>query len=309
MSNTIRGVALSLFAMTLFAAGAARAQPAAGAPAEPGAPAPPPPPFEVPPVAEPELPREPVRYEPVHGNVEDPVEPGDAVEHAEAPHAQIEGEHGGAHHEDPSKYFNFFDGIWPNPVAWKQQDATGGPLGDGKMGDQPAEREIPRPAPYALLVFNFLIVIWILLKYGSPAARKMAETRSDQIRDALEEAARLRDKAKAKLEEYNTKLKAAENEITQMVDGMRKDAETDRQRIIAAAEAQAKALQRDADQRIAAEIERARAALTREVAIVAAEAAATLLRERTTAADHAKLIDGFIQDVGAAPAPGASKEV
>jgi len=277
--------AASLFAAVLLAAGPARAQPEAPAPGAPAS-------------------HDPVRYEPVHGgDLADPnLPPGEAP-------GDEHGEHGAPHHGDPTKYFNFFDGIGPNPVdmPWKHQDALGGPLGDGQMGDQP--HELPRPAPFALLVFNFLIVVWILWKYGSPAARKMAETRSDQIRDALEEAGRLRDQAKAKLDEYNAKLKAAEDEITQMVDGMRKDAEAERARIVAAAEAQAQALQRDADARIAAEIERARAALTREVAVAAAQAAAELLRERTGASDHATLVDGFIQDVAAARAAGASKGV
>jgi len=225
-----------------------------------------------------------------------------AAEDAHGEHGAAEG-HG--HHEDPTRSYNFFD------FTWWQHDAAGGPLGDGKIGDEPlpaGEKEPTRGPPFALLVFNFAIVLWILWKWGAPAARKMAESRSDLIKDALDEAARLRQQAKAKLEEYNVLLKAAETEISQMVDGMRRDAEAEKQRIIAAAETQAAALKRDAEQRIAAEIDRARTALQREVAAVSAEVAEKLLREKATPADQAKMVDAFIQDV-AQPRAGVDREV
>jgi F-type H+-transporting ATPase subunit b len=244
--------------------------------------------------------------QPEHGDVQEAAEGAPA-------HAEADGHHGGHHgHHDPSKDFNFVDGIVPNPITtWKKQDSAGGPLGDGKQGDRElaaGEAETPRNAPFTLLVFNFAILLLILWKWGAPAARNAAETRSDQIKTALDEAARLRDQAKAKLEEYNAKLKAAQAEIDALVTGMRKDAEADKQRILANADAQAKALQRDADERIAAEIVRARAELQREVTAAAIAVAEKLLRERATPADQAKLVDSFIHDISAAAARGGRKE-
>ena len=86
-----------------------------------------------------------------------------------------------------------------------------------------------------------------------------------------------------------------------MVEGMRADALADKERIIAAAEAQAVALKKDADERIAAEIQRARIALTREVAAASTRAAETIIREKATAADQGRLVDLFITDIGKAP--------
>jgi F-type H+-transporting ATPase subunit b len=250
-----------------------------------------------------------------HGDVQEAAQ--GAPGHAEADGAHGHDAHGGGHghHEDPSKYFNWFGGIGPNIISmpFKHQDVKGGPLGDGKNGDEPlaaGEAEKPMNAPFGLLVLNFGILLLILFKFGLPVARSTAETRSDQIKTALDEAARLREQAKAKLDEYSSKLKAAEDEITALVTAMRKDAESEKQRVIANAEIQAKALERDAQERIAAEIARARLALQREVANAATVVAEQLLRERATAADQGALVDRFIAEIGTSTAaPSAGRRV
>lgn len=211
-----------------------------------------------------------------HGEAHPPGEKADAAH--------------GAHHHDPSKTFNWFD------VGYKKKDAAGGKLGDREQAGR-AEGEEPMSAPFALMLLNFGILLVILAKLGGPAARKMAETRSDQIKGALDEAAKLRQAAAAKLDEYSGKLTAAEAEMKTMLEGMRADAEAERARIMAAAETQAAAVKRDAELRIAAEILRARHELAREVAIAATAAAEKLLREKATPADHTKLIDTFVKDV------------
>ncbi|HVV83251.1 MAG TPA: hypothetical protein VHE35_09230 [Kofleriaceae bacterium] len=193
---------------------------------------------------------------------------------------------------DPTRTYNFFHMHYG-------KDQYGGKFGDGVQGPH-NEPEEPMSAPFAFALINFGILLVLLGKYGGPAARKMAETRSDEIKSALDEAAKLRQAAAAKLDEYSTKLKAAEAEMTSMLTNMRADAEVEKQRILAAAEAQAAAVQRDADLRIAAEIDRARTELAREVAVAAAAAAEKLLRERTTPADQVAMVDTFIKDVESA---------
>lgn len=195
---------------------------------------------------------------------------------------------------DHSRDFNFTN------LDYKGKDAEGGPLGDGKLGERPlraGEEEEPMPAPFLYLVGNFLLLLVILAWKAAPAARKTAEGRHDEIQKALEEAARLRSQAKAKLDEYESKLAAAEQEISSMVEGMRADAEADKKRIIAAAEAQAVALKKDAEERINAEILRARTLLSREVATAATAAAESLIRDKSTAQDQARLVDTFIGEI------------
>jgi F-type H+-transporting ATPase subunit b len=229
---------------------------------------------------------------------------------ASAQPAEMEGghapEHGAEHeagHHDPSQEFNWVSHPMPfGSDSYKKFDAKGGPLGDGAMGIEkrplaPGEEEEPMSVPFIFVLINFGLVLILLGKKAGPIATSMASTRSDEIKTALDEAARLRNAAKDKLDEYSTKLKTAESEIDQMITTMRETAESDRQRIIAAAEAQAALLQKDAAERIAAEIERARVVLRREVVMAASGVAEKLLREKTTATDQSNLVDAFLKDV------------
>jgi F-type H+-transporting ATPase subunit b len=231
-------------------------------------------------------------------------------------------EHGEAAGEeeaiDPSKHFNYL-GIEPGHVLdYRGKDELGGPLGDGKMTDpatgQVVPEEEPASPPFVFVLINFAILLGILAKWGAPLARKTARERHDLIKTALDEAARLRKQAADKLAEYEARLKAADTEIKQLVEGMRADARKEADRIRAAAEAQAAQMARDAEQRIAAEIELARAQLTREVTAAAAAATEKLLRDKLTAGDQQKLVAGFITDIrdaqGAGPgAPRGRGEV
>ena len=187
---------------------------------------------------------------------------------------------------DPTRGFNFTDLHY-----------TGSPLGGPPAVKNAEGEEEGIPAPFLYLVGNFLLLLAILAWKGAPMARQSAEKRHTEIKKALDEAASLRAQAKQKLDEYDAKLSAAEKEITAMVEGMRADAEADKKRIIAAAEAQAAALKKDADERINAEILRARTLLTREVANAAAAAAETMIRDKASAGDQSKLVDTFIADV------------
>jgi F-type H+-transporting ATPase subunit b len=228
-----------------------------------------------------------------------------AAQHAEAPHptAEVPEQHGegggegheaadhGAHHEDPSKYFNWFGHIAPfGSSSYKSLDKQGGTLEPG---------ETHMSVPFVLVLVNFGIVLFIIGWKVGPMATQMAAKRSDEIKGALDEAARLRNQAKEKLAEYDSKLRAAESEMAKLIEDMRKDAESEKARIIAAAEAQAAALKKDAEERIAAEIDRARVSLQREVTAAAGLVAEQVLREKTTAADQAALVDTFLRDVNA----------
>ena len=234
------------------------------------------------------------------------VDPHTGANAAHDPHGKPAGGHG-----DPSLHFNFFD------FGWRKKDLYGGAMGDGQMVDphtgqvvvdshtgQPAKEE-PMSAPFIFMVLNFLLLFAILAWKGAPIARKAAEDRHDQIKNALEEAAKLRAQAEGKLAELEGKLKSADAEIKAMVDGIRKDAESDKARILDNAEKLAAQMKPDAESRIAAEIEAARAALTREVTDAASAATEKILRDKLMPGDQSKLVSSFISDLGAATKGGS----
>jgi F0F1-type ATP synthase membrane subunit b/b' len=203
---------------------------------------------------------------------------------------------------DPSRHFNFF-GFRPGHLFdYIGKDEYGGPKGDGVMKDPETgavvHEEEPASPPFIFMLLNFAVLLGLVAWKGWPIARKTAEERHDLIKNALEEAASLRAQAADKLAEYESRLKRADAEIAKLVEGMRSDAENERKRILEAAAMQAALMKRDAELRIAAEIETARAQLTREVTAAAAAATEKLLREKMTPGDQQRLVASFITGAG-----------
>lgn len=185
---------------------------------------------------------------------------------------------------DPTKYYNWTD------LDYSDKNIIGEPLKEGEPAMSP---------PMILMLMNFAIVLFIIGWKVKPPVLGYVKQRHQSIKDALEEASRLRKEAQAKLDEYNDKLAAAEKEVEQIISDIRASAKAEKERIMKDAEFQAEAMKKDAETRIAAEIARAREELEREVIAVAIAAAEKLLRERTTQKDHTSLIESFIHDVRA----------
>jgi F-type H+-transporting ATPase subunit b len=192
----------------------------------------------------------------------------------------------------------------PDPVnVWQLhcgKDVYGEPM-------TPGAHPMPPPLMFALL--NFGIFVALVAWKGGPAIRRYVRQRHVDIKDSLAEAARLRDDARAVLDDHKQRLDRADAEIESLVAEIRAEAEAEKQRILEQAEAQSAGMKRDAEARIEAELARARAALEIEVVAAAVARAEEILQARTTPADHAGLVDGFIRDIApgkAPPPPGAA---
>ena len=215
--------------------------------------------------------------------------------HADGHGRRAEAEPGDRHDspdEDPARYFNYDKHFFTSGGYDVEGHAKGEP-------DYNANE--PMSPPFVLALVNFAIFLFLLAKFGSPVARKAAEERHDQIKNALDEAKRLRDEAADKVADYDKRIGNLDGEIAKLVAGLRADAEADKARILAAAEAQAVQLKRDAELRIAAEFEYARAGLLRDLTAAATKATAQLLAQKLQPADQEKLVATFIADVHAAP--------
>jgi F-type H+-transporting ATPase subunit b len=151
--------------------------------------------------------------------------------------------------------------------------------------------------PLAMALLNFAVLTGLLTVLFGPKLRKFLLTRHDTIKRDLEEGRRLRDEAMRKLREYETKLAGVDAEVAKLIGEIRRQAEDDRARIIADAEAHAAKVKRDAEDRIAAELDRARRLLEREVVDAAIAAAAKILQTSATPADQTQMVDDFIGDV------------
>ena len=214
--------------------------------------------------------------------------------HAEAGGPTEEhGEHGaqhGAHHAAEP----------PPPINWYQwhpgKDILGGELQAG---------EEPMPPGLLFGLLNFFVFIGLLVKFAGPKMATYLRTRHDTIKSQLEEAARLRQEARDKLEEYNQRIAGVDAEVNKLIGEIRAEADAEKQAILEQARAQAAAMKLDAERRIESEIARARTQLEREVVTAAIAAAEKILSERTTAEDQRRMFDGFLGTL-AGGAPGGS---
>src|SRR3954454_16650125 len=81
--------------------------------------------------------------------------------------------------------------------------------------------------PFIFMLLNFAILLGLIACKGLPVSRQIAAERHDLIKTALDEAAKLRKQAADKLAEYEGKLKDADQQIKDLVNNMRADAEAD----------------------------------------------------------------------------------
>jgi F-type H+-transporting ATPase subunit b len=210
---------------------------------------------------------------------------------------------------DPTEHFNWFGFNGGHLFDYIGKDEYGGKFGDDQMIDKNGnlvknekgekEEEEPASPPFVFMLLNFGIFLLILYKTLLPAGQKMSAERHDQIKTALDEAAKLREQAQKKLSEYEARIKDVDAEVKKIVDDIRAGAEEDKKRILENAERQAKQMKHDAELRIAAEIEMARHTLAKEVAAAAATATEKLLKDKTTPDDQKKLVGDFISGMGA----------
>ena len=194
---------------------------------------------------------------------------------------------------DPSQHFNFWN------FHYRGKDEYGGPYGDGyeitKQGQKVQEE--PMSPPFILLIVNFVVVLLILYKYLWPVASRVARERHDQIEAMLAESAAIRDRAAARLAASDEKLARLDAEVRALIEDILAVAAEDRSRILARAEASAAQIRRDAERRIAAELERARRALMDEIARAAIAATERLLRAAVTDSDEEHLVASFVEGI------------
>jgi F-type H+-transporting ATPase subunit b len=151
--------------------------------------------------------------------------------------------------------------------------------------------------PLGMAILNFAVLVGLLTMLFGPKLRKFLVTRHDTIKRDLEEGRRLREEALRKLKEYETKLAGVDAEVAKLIAEIRRSAEDEKARIIADAEAHAAKVKRDAEDRIAAELDRARRLLEREVVDAAIAAAAKIIKDSATPDDQKRMVDDFIGDV------------
>lgn len=143
-------------------------------------------------------------------------------------------------------------------------------------------------------LFNFLLLIAILVYGGTKALPGFLGNRKKEIEDGLREAALMKEAAEAKFEEYSSRLEKLDDELDQIRKDMAKAGAKERDRIVAEAETKAARLRKDAEFVISQQLKTLRDELTHVAVTAAIESAREVLSKQTSAADQQRLATSYI---------------
>jgi F-type H+-transporting ATPase subunit b len=146
--------------------------------------------------------------------------------------------------------------------------------------------------------FNFALMVGLLAYFVTKPIRKGLRDRRTEIEKTLADAQAAREAAEAKYREYSDKLAKATEEIAGITEAIRREGELERDKILTAASELAVKIDREADNKAAGMVTKARAELRAEAARLAVELAEELLKKQVSADDQKRLVDEYMQKVG-----------
>lgn len=154
---------------------------------------------------------------------------------------------------------------------------------------------------------NVLIIMLLLYKFLWQPLQSVMNKREQFVEDQLEHAKTSRAEAERLLEEYQTRMRQAQQEAEAVIKAATEKAEEAAQRIRREAEEEAERTLERARTEIARERERALAAIRDEVTGLVVLAAGRLIGKTLSEEDHKQLVQQFVDQVAAAEAdrPGA----
>jgi F-type H+-transporting ATPase subunit b len=181
-------------------------------------------------------------------------------------------------------------------VAWGAPELLAAAATEGAAEHKPGIINIDKTL--LLQLVNFLILMAILYKFlFKPLTGFMAQ-RAEGIKRSLSEAEEARRAAARTMEEYSAKLVAAQKESEAVRARMEQEVAAERQRLLKESREEAARLLGAARVEIGQEVKKAKAALREEAVALSLAAAEKLLGRALTEADHRRLVEQAIRDVG-----------
>lgn len=154
----------------------------------------------------------------------------------------------------------------------------------------------PWTALFALA--NFLFLFFMLRKFLFNPVMKMIDDRQKEIDDLYKDAEDAKKDAQAMQQEYDRKLSAAQQTSEQLVREAVARGQSREEEILRQANAQASAMMDKAADDIAREKKKAVNDAKDEISVIALSIAGKVVGRELNDADHARLVDGFIEELG-----------
>lgn len=166
------------------------------------------------------------------------------------------------------------------------------------------------PPPFLAAILNIGVLGFILYRFGKKPIGDALVKRKQSIMSEIDNAARLKNEAQKRLDEYEGKFEQMAETLTALKSEYAAQAELEKKHIIAEAEERRARMRRDAEFRIDQELRTARIDLMREAVQGATTAAEEIIRSRTAQADLDRMSEDYLTSVREAlassgPAGGA----
>jgi len=191
----------------------------------------------------------------------------------------------------------------PTPDVAAEHGAVHG-AGHAEHGEGAAHEHEPQidGKKLGLQIFNFAVLVGILVFFGGKAVNKALRGRHEQLKADLASAAEARAAAEAKLAKQEARLSSLETEIAELRRNLKAEAEAEKARLIEAAEERATRIKAETTFLIDQQVREADQRLRRESADAALKIAEDILRRSIGPADQQRLLETFVGNVADAPA-------
>lgn len=157
---------------------------------------------------------------------------------------------------------------------------------------------LPQMNEFIPMLVAFLLLWFILAKFGWPLFERMLKRRENTIKDSLEKSEAARAESERVLAEYKAELADAKKEAAQIVADAKKAAEGVKADIEANAQKQADEMVAKARAAIDNERKQAVAELQSSVANLSVQVASRLVGEDLSDAEHRKMIERYVEEAG-----------
>ena len=145
---------------------------------------------------------------------------------------------------------------------------------------------------------NLLIIFLILKKFLWKPVKKVMDQRQAMVDKQYADAQEAQDKANADKAHYEAKLATADEEAAARLAAADETARRHGDRVIVEARVKADGIIRQAEAEAALERKKAQAGIKQEIAVVGAALAEKLMEREMNAADHEKMIESFLDEMG-----------
>ncbi len=145
---------------------------------------------------------------------------------------------------------------------------------------------------------NIFIVLFVLARFLFKPIGEIIQRRETYVQESLDAARQAREEAERLRQEYEARLREAQQEAQSIIERATKAAEAREQAILAEAQAEAERLRNKAVAEINAQREQALAAIRDQVADLIVLAAGRVLERAIEDRDHRRLAEEFAAKVG-----------